>query len=331
MSVRIWELIGFAPPKVNQASALGVLLLVITVALVLVQYRVLGQRSFVTVTGKGLRPEPVALGRARWPLAALGFAYIVFVVLVPYAALLFIALRKNLFYATLGAIADPAQLSFQHFAVAFSDPVVRLSLANSLTVSLATLLLGSVLYFAVAYTVHRTQLRGRRALDLIAVLPVAIPGLIIGLGYLWSWISFPIGIYGTLWIIILAYISQFSPQGVRAISGSLVQIHPELEESSRLCGAGFAYTLRRIVVPLAWPGILSAMILLLILSFRELATALFLYTSGTQVFSLTMFDFWLRGSTNLVAVMALVQTVLLVLLVVIGQRIRRDHTIVPST
>jgi len=327
MSVRIWELIGFAPPKVNQASALGVLLLVITVALVLVQYRVLGQKSFVTVTGKGLRPQPVALGGARWLLAALGFGYIVFVVLLPYAALLFIAVRKNLFYATLPAITDPAQLSFQHFAVAFADPVVRLSLANSLTVSLATLLVGSVLYFAVAYTVHRTQLPGRRALDLVAVLPVAIPGLIIGLGYLWSWISFPIGIYGTLWIIILAYISQFSPQGVRAISGALVQIHPELEESSRLCGAGFGYTLRRIVVPLAWPGILSAMILLLILSFRELATALFLYTSSTQVFSLTMFDFWLRGSTNLVAVMALVQTVILVLMVVIGQRIRRQQTI----
>src|SRR5262245_12639541 len=203
--------------------------------LVLVQYRVLGRHSFVTVTGKGLRPEPVALGAARWPLGMLGFGYIVFVVLLPFAALLFIALRRNLFYATLSAIADPAQLSFDQFAVALGDPVVRLSLGNSLTVSLATVLLGSALYFAVAYTVHRTELTGRRLLDMIAIMPVAIPGLIIGLGYLWSWISFPIGIYGTLWIIIFAYVSQFSPQGVRAISTSLVQIHPELEESSRLC------------------------------------------------------------------------------------------------
>ena len=326
MSVRIWEMVGFTPPKVNQASALGVLMLLITVTLVLIQYRVLGKRSFVTVSGKGLRPDLLALGTARWPLACLGFGYILFVVLIPYAALLFIALRKNLFYATLGALADTRQLSLDQFALAFSDPVVRGSFLNSLLVSLGTVTVGSLLYFTIAYVVQRTSLKGRRALDLIAILPIAIPGLIIGLGYLWTWISLPFGIYGTLWIIILAYVSQFSPQGVRAISGSLVQIDPELEESSRLCGAGLAYTLRRIVVPLAWPGILSAMILLLILSFRELATALFLYTSTTQVFSLTMFDFWLRGSTNLVAVMALVQTLVLALLVLLARRIRRERT-----
>ncbi|MGC1575572.1 MAG: iron ABC transporter permease, partial [Beijerinckiaceae bacterium] len=326
ISVRIWEMVGFAPPKVNQASALGVLMLVITVTLVLIQYRVLGKRSFVTVSGKGLRPDLVALGAARWPLALLGFGYILFVVLMPYAALLFIALRKNLFYATLGALADPAQLSLDPFALAFGDPVVRASFLNSLLVSLGTVAIGSLLYFTIAYVVQRTRFKGRRALDLIAILPIAIPGLIIGLGYLWTWISLPIGIYGTLWIIILAYVSQFSPQGVRAISGSLLQIDPELEESSRLCGAGLIYTLRRIVIPLAWPGILSAVILLLILSFRELATALFLYTSTTQVFSLTMFDFWLRGSTNLVAVMALVQTLVLALLVLLARRIRRERT-----
>ncbi|MBV9113119.1 MAG: iron ABC transporter permease [Hyphomicrobiales bacterium] len=326
ISVRIWEMVGFTPPKVNQASALGVLMLVITVTLVLIQYRVLGKRSFTTVSGKGLRPDLVTLGAARWPLALLGFGYILFVVLMPYAALLFIALRKNLFYATLGALVDIRQISLDQFGLAFSDPVVRASFVNSLLVSFGTVAIGSVIYFTVAYVVHRTRLAGRRALDLIAVLPVAIPGLIIGLGYLWTWISLPIGIYGTLWIIILAYVSQFSPQGVRAISGSLMQIDPELEESSRLCGAGLAYTLRRIVVPLAWPGILSAIILLLILSFRELATALFLYTSTTQVFSLTMFDFWLRGSTNLVAAMALAQTLVLALLVLLARRIRRERT-----
>jgi len=323
MSVRIWELIGFAPPKVNQASALGVLMLAITVTLVAIQHRVLARRSFVTVAGKGLKPYLIELGPARWPLAALGFIYLIFVVLLPYVALLFIALRKNLFFSTIAAVLDPRQLSFAQFAVAFGDPVVRLSLENSLLVSLGTVALGGILYFAVAYTVHRTRIPGRRALDLICMLPVAIPGLIIGLGYLWSWISIPLGIYGTLWIIIFAYVSQFSPQGVRAIAGSLVQIHPELEESARLCGAGFVYTLRRVVVPLAWPGVLAAMVLLLVLSFRELATALFLYTSNTQVLSLTMFDLWQRGSTGLVAVLALVQTGVLLVFVVAGQRIQR--------
>ncbi len=325
MAVRIWDLIGFTPPRVNQASALGAMMLVMTVVLVMLQHKVASRRNVVTVAGKGQRVRPVALGGLRWPLAALGFGYLLLVVVLPTVALLFIALRRNIFFSTIGAILDPTQLSFAQFGIAFGDPVVVGTLWNSLAVSSVTMAGGTVLYFLVAYIVHRTRLPGRRALDLVTVLPVAIPGIIIGLGYLWSWISLPIGLYGTLWIIILAYVSQFAPQATRAIAGSLVQIHPELEESSRLCGAGFLTTLRLIVVPLARPGIVSAMILLFVLSFRELATALFLYTSGTQLFSLAMFDFWQRGSTGLVAAMALVQSLILLVFVLLGQALRRDR------
>jgi iron(III) transport system permease protein len=162
-------------------------------------------------------------------------------------------------------------------------------------------------------------------LSVIATMPIAIPGIILGLGYLWSWISIPVGISGTLWIIILSYVAQFTPQGVYAISAALIQIHPELEEGSRLCGAGLLETLRRIVLPLAWPGLLSAIILLVVMSFRELATALFLYTTQTVVFSLSMFDDWVRGATGLVAVMALVQSVIVLAVVVSGQMVRRKQ------
>jgi len=325
IAVRIWDLIGFTPPKVNEASALGVLMLLMTVALVLIQHKVSSRRAVVTVSGKGQRVRPVTLGAARWPLAALGFGYLLLVVVLPTVALLFIALRRNIFFSSIGAILDTSQLSFEQFGVAFGDPVVVGTLWNSLTVSTATMLLGGGLYFIVSYIVHRTRLPGRRALDIVTVLPVAIPGIIIGLGYLWSWISVPVGLYGTLWIIILAYVSQFAPQATRAIAGSLVQIHPELEESSRLCGAGFLTTLRLIVAPLARPGIVSAMILLFVLSFRELATALFLYTTGTQLFSLAMFDFWQRGSTGLVAAMALVQCCILLVFVLLGQVFQGDR------
>lgn len=330
ISVRIWELIGFAPPRVNQASALGVLMLFVTVTLVLIQHRIVSRRSYVTVAGKGLRPRPVGLGVMRWPLALAGFSYLLFVVLLPYGALLLIALRKNLFFTRLSAVFDPAQLSLDTFKTALADSVVQQSFTNSVLVSLGTVTIGIVLYFAVAYAVHRSLVPGRRLLNILAMLPIGIPGLIIGLGYLWSWISLPVGIYGTIWIIILAYVGQFSPQGVGAISTSLVQIHRELEESARLCGAGFFYRLRRVVVPLAWPGILSGTILLLVLSFRELATALFLYTTNTQVFSLTMFDFWARGSTNLVAVMALFQSLVLLIVIACGNLVRRGQERAPS-
>jgi iron(III) transport system permease protein len=332
VSVRIWDLIGFAPPKVNQASALGVLMMLATMSLVWLQYRVMRHRSYVTVSGKGLRPRPVELGILRWPLAMLVFLFLLANVLMPYAALLLIALRRNLYYTSLATLFDPSQFGVARFQSTLSDPVVRASLWNSLAVGLGTVLIGSVLYFAVAYTVSRTRLRGRRMLDTIVVLPVAIPGLIIGLGYLWSWITIPVGLYGTLWIMILAYVSQFAPQGVRSITSSLVQIHNELEESSWLSGAGFLYTLRRVVVPLSWPGIVAAMTFLLALSFREISTALFLYTADTQVFSVTMFDLWLRGSTDVVAAMALIQTAIILTLVLLSRLIRagRGPTLTPG-
>lgn len=325
ISVRIWDLIGFTPPLVNQASALGGLMLAVTVGLVALQYRVQGRRSVVTVSGKGQRAHRIPLGAWRWPLASLGFGYLGLVVVLPTAALLFVALRKSIFFSTVAAMLDPSQFSLDQFGIAFGDPVVRGTLWTSLLVSAATMAIGTALYFVIAYVVHRTRLPGRRALDLVTILPVAIPGIIIGLGYLWSWISLPVGLYGTVWIIVLAYVSQFAPQATRAIAGSLVQIHPELEESSRICGAGFWTTLRRVILPLARPGVVSAMILLFVLSFRELATALFLYTSETQLFSLAMFDMWQRGSTGLVAAMALVQTAILLVVVLLGQVLRRDR------
>ena len=191
MAVRIWDLIGFTPPEVNQASALGVLMLLLTIALVSLQQWVAGRRSVVTIAGKGQRIRPVPLGKLRWILAAIGFLYLALVVILPFAALLFIALRRNIFFFNLAALLDASQLSLDQFATVFHDPVVVATLQNSLAVSTGTMVIATALYFAVSYIVHRTRWPGRRALDIVTVLPVAIPGIIVGLGYLWSWISPP--------------------------------------------------------------------------------------------------------------------------------------------
>lgn len=327
ISVYIWQLVNYLPPRVNEASAHGVVLLLVTTILVTIQYRVLNKRSFVVVGGKGRKASKVELGVFRYPLAILVVLYALFAVVLPYAALLIVAFRKNLFFSSMARMLDFGQYSLEQFNFVLSDPVVALSLRNSITLSLATMAFGAVIYFFVAYAIQRSRLPEGKLLDAIAIVPVAIPGMILSLGYLWLWISLPIGIYGTIWILLLAYIAQFSPQGVRSISGSLQQIHPELEESSRLSGASFLYTLRRVTLPLVWPGLLSAMTLILVLSFRELATALFLYNSATQVFSVTMFEFWSKGSTAAVAVLALIQSIVLLLILSAGRIMGGDrHT-----
>jgi iron(III) transport system permease protein len=324
LAVEIWNLIGDAPPKIGDASALGVVLLVITATLVVIQRRVIGSRSFVTVAGKGLRASPIPLRKLRIPCAVAGFAYVAIGVVLPYLTLIFIALRKSLYFSSVAEIADPHRFNPAQVLRILGDTVVQNALRNSLLVGAGTMVFGCAFCFALAYVINRTRLPGRTLLDALATLPIAVPGLIIGLGFLWAWISLPIGIYGTLWIIIFAYVAQFTPQGMRAIAAALIQIHPELEEGSRISGAGVLTTLRHVVLPLAWPGIFSALVLLFVLSFRELATALFIYTSNTTIFSVAMFDLWSRGSTSTVAVMALVQAVILLGFVAAGQAIRRS-------
>lgn len=319
VSVYIWELASSTPPQVGYASAHGMLLLTVAASFVVMQQRYLARKNFVVVGGKGRKIKRQQLGSVRYPIYALCLLYALLAVILPISALVFVALRDNLFFADAAQMLDLSMFSIDQVSFALTDSMVIRSLSNSAFVSLGAMSIGGALYFLVAHAIHRMKGPGRGALEVVSVLPVAIPGMVLGLGYVWTWISLPFGLYGTIWILIVAYVSQFTPQGVGAVSGSLRQIHPELEESSHLSGGGFWYTMRRVTLPLALPGLVSAMTLILVLSFRELAVSLFLYTSLTQVFSVTMFDYWSRGATATVAVMALVQIVILGLILGLGK------------
>src|SRR5438874_13648197 len=131
---------------------------------------------------------------------------------------------------------------------------------------------GGALLYSIGYATLRTRLGGRGAIDLISTVPVAIPGLVIGVAYLWAWIGIPGGLYGTIWILALAFIARFMPDTVKALSTSFLQIHRELEEAAWVCGKGMLGTIRTIVLPLARPGVLAAMTLLFVLAIRELGS-----------------------------------------------------------
>jgi iron(III) transport system permease protein len=205
--------------------------------------------------------------------------------------------------------------SFIHFESIFDNPLTMRSIWNTMEVGLITALLGGVLAFAIGYTVHRGNVPGRRGIDLIATLPVAIPGLVIGVAYLWAWIGLPGGLYGTIWILALAFVARFIPDTMKALSTSFLQIHKELEEAAWICGKGLLGTIRTIVLPLARPGIVAAMTLLFILAIRELGSSLFLYTSDTTVMAVLLLDYYEGGNTGKTAAFSLVQTALLAVLI----------------
>jgi iron(III) transport system permease protein len=197
-----------------------------------------------------------------------------------------------------------------------------LSIVNTLEVGVITALAGGVLAFAIGYTVNRTSVPGRRGVEIIATLPVAIPGLVVGVAYLWAWIGLPGGLYGTIWILALAFIARFMPDTVRALSTSLMQIHRELEEAAWLCGKGTIGTIRSIVLPLARPGVVAAMTLLFILAVRELGSSLFLYSSRSMVMAVLLLDYY-NQNINITAAFSLVQTVILAVLISIAHWLSR--------
>ena len=315
LTTYIFKLTAWSPPLYSTAAAVAIILMVVTGVLVWLQQRVLSGRNFTTVAGKAFRPASLDLGRWRYFTLGLAIAYLLIVVVLPTLALLVAGFRKFLFIPNLASLFDSRQYGLMHFERLFANPLALRSIVNTMEVGLITAVIGGAFAFAIGYTVNRTNAPARKSIDLISTLPVAIPGLVIGVAYLWAWIGLPGGLYGTIWILALAFIARFLPDTVKALSTSLMQSHRELEEASWICGRGLLGTIRSVVLPLARPGVIAAMTLLFILAIRELGSSLFLYTSKTMVMAVLLLDYYEGGNTGITAAFSLVQTALLGVLI----------------
>src|SRR5258708_33722992 len=255
--------------------------MVVTAILVWAQQRVLSGKSFATVAGKAFRPRALHLGPWRWFTLGLAITYLLIVVVLPTLALVIAAFRKFMFFKDFDALFALKQYRWVHFNAVFDNPLTMLSIWNTLQVGVITALAGGALAFAIGYTVNRTRVGGRGSIDLLATLPVAIPGLVIGVAYLWAWIGLPGGLYGTLWILALAFVARFMPDTVKALSTSFMQIHKELEEAAWISGRGMLGTIRPIVLPLPPPRVVASMTPLLLLAVRQLGSSPLLFTHHT--------------------------------------------------
>src|SRR5678815_4127853 len=204
-----------------------------------------------------------------------------------------------MFIRDVSSLFDMRQYSLVHFHSIFDNPLTLRSIYNAVEVGVTTAVVGGVLAFAIGYTIHRTKVAGRRSIDLISTLPVAVPGLVVGVAYLWAWIGIPGGLYGTIWILALAFVARFIPDTVKALSTSFMQIHKELEEAAWISGRGMLSTIATIVLPLARPGVVASMSLLFVLAIRELGSSLFLYTSDTTVMAVLLLDYYAVSYTHL--------------------------------
>jgi iron(III) transport system permease protein len=316
----IYRLLNNYPPRVGQAGAWGLLLLALTAALVWLQARILNRRSYVTVTGKAFRPRLLQAGRASGALAAAAWIYVALAVALPVATLAWAALVN---FITL----DPALMAFdlRHFRyVLFTYPKTLLAARNSLVLGVLSATLICALGFIIAWIALRGRSPLARALDQIGMMPLAIPPMVLALGILWSYVGVT-WVYGTIAILLIAYVTHYLPIGLRAASAALRQIHPELEDAARVSGAGFVRSLVLVLLPLSRPTLAAAWTLLFILCLQEVSSSILLYSTSSTVLSVAVFDLWEAGNVNALAALSILQLVIgFAVLLLVGRFRQRE-------
>lgn len=326
LTTSIWDTQSVYPPKYGLGASLCVTLLLISMIGLWLQRRLLGTRSYTTVGGKGARPRRIPLGPLRWVVLAVCLAYLILAVVLPYA---------TIFLSSIRTIWTQdfrwEQLTLQNYNwVLFEYPITQRALFNSLYLAVVGATVCIVFCALLSFLSLRTRLPGRKALDYLSMLPMAFPGIVLAVGLLRAWISPPLVLYGTIWILFVAYVTRYLPYGVRSTSATLVQIHPELEESSLISGASWFQTFRRVTLPLLKPGLVSGWILLFVSFTRELSASVLLYSPGNEVISVAIYDMWEQGDFRPLSALAFIQiAIALAMLAIVKWVTRVDSDLAP--
>ena len=303
ITTAIYQLVQQYPPKIQIAAAMGVSLFAVMFFMLFLYRRIVMTGSYVTITGKAFRPRVNDVGRLRYLLLAICVFYLLCAVVLP---------LLTLFYASIQQISTAfphlSNFTTEHFYKAFTMNAATTALGNSLWLALWTATLGVTLMGLISWIVYRSKLPGASVIEYIVMFPQSVPRLIFAFGMMWAWLIFPIPIYGTLWLLLIAYLTVFLPLGVRTISGVMLQIDKSLEECAQMCGAGWTYRIRTVTVPLLWPGLIAAWLLLFVASIRELGASILLMGPHSKVITPSIVESWFASSTELTAAMALIQT-----------------------
>ena len=311
ITTKIFALFQF-PPKPQIAAAAALPLLVVTILLLTAQSRLLGRRGYTVVGGKSSDPRLIRLGPLRIPALLLVLAILSLPLFLPYAALLKAAVST---YPGAPFAMDSVTLKHLRFVfLEFSQ--TQKAFWNTAILALGTATLGTLLALVIAYLTARRAVVGSRVLEFLATAPIAIPGIVLGVGLFLSYARPPLALYGTLWILLLAFLTIELPAAFQQLRSSFRAVHPELEEASRILGAGRLKTLARITAPLLKSGVVAAWCFVFIGVVRELSAAIMLFTSDTKVLSVVIYD--LNESGDLGAIAVLGTAMLLVTFAVVG-------------
>ena len=287
-STKIHSFVTHEPPQFPPATALGTFFLLILLSLVALQRLYLGQRSFVTVTGKGFSTRPISLGRWRYPVFAVVLLIALSITLLPTAFLLL-----GTFMRLFGFFNIPSPFTLNNWKDVLSDPILLRSLKNTLMLGFWSAGLGIVVSSLVAYVIVKSRFKARAVLDFLSWLPWSIPGILLGMALLWTFLLIHkvVPIYGTMGALVMAMAISGLPVCVQVMKSFLMQLGDELEEASMVAGASWLTTYRRIILPLLLPCLIVVALLEFISAARNISTVVLLATGQTRTLSLLMLDY----------------------------------------
>ena len=310
----IYVAIRDSPPDFGLASAYSTVLIVITSIGIYLYSRVLRRAGqFATITGKGGATTRLDLGRWRWAVTIGVLLYASAVVVLPIAVLLWTSLLPSFAAPSMEALAS---INLSNYTTILTRPDFHSAAGNTVLVSMSSAVLISLIALALAWVIVRAKVRGAWLLDTVASVPLVVPGIVMGMAFLTLALNVPIGLYGTITILVILHVTRFLPYGMRTATAGLVQIDTELEEAGAIAGAGWIRRMRRIVLPLVLPTLFGGFLYAMLLSVRELSGSIMVYTINTRLFSILIFDYWQNGELGLLSAASVM--VIVVLLVFVG-------------
>jgi iron(III) transport system permease protein len=316
ITTQIWTLFQY-PPRLDMAAAFSVPLLLATMVLIVAQKKILGRKGYSTVGGKGGQKRLIGLGWGRIPVLLLVFGILSLSVFLPYWILLKAALSKAWALPLTWDNFTLHNLSFTFFE--YGD--TQRAIYNTFKLGLITATIGTLLATLIAYITNRNLFRGARYLSFFALAPLVIPGIVLAVGLFIAYTRPPLLLYGTIWILFVAFLTKEMPIGFSQAESTFKSIHPELEDASRIIGANRLTTLKDVTAPLARSGLIAAWSFIFIGVIRELSAAILLFAPQSKVVSVVIFDLKEEGQIGVIAVLGILLLVVSFAVIVTVQRL----------
>jgi iron(III) transport system permease protein len=317
LTTKIWSLFQF-PPKPELAAAASLPLLVLTVILLRAEHMALGRRGYSVVGGKNSEPRIVRLGGWRWVMLAVAMIVLMCPVLLPYFALFNAAFSK---VASHLVWFNNFTLRNLHF-VFYELSATQLALRNTFILGTLAATAGTILALVIAYVTARQAVSGHRVLGFLATAPVAIPGIVLGVGLFFTYTQPPFVLYGTLWILFIAFVTLSMPSAYQQLQAAFRSVHPELEDASRILGATRLRSLWQITAPLLRTSVIATWCFIFVAVIRELSAAIMLFTSETKVLSVLIYDLNESGDLDAIAVLGLLMLIITFVIVALANSLR---------